>query len=64
MAPVALYAMVGSCILATKSTRASLPSLIPLIGRQRGLAEAETALLMSSFYPGVSEYSYDGATHC
>lgn len=52
-APVTtLYSMVGACILATKSVRATLPSLIPLIAQSQGLASAEAALLMSAFYPG------------
>ena len=41
--PMTLYSMLGSCILATKTVRASLPSLVPLIVSQRGLAESQAA---------------------
>ena len=47
-----LYGMMGSCILVTKSTRATLPSLLPLLCRAEGFGDAQQALLMSAFYPG------------
>lgn len=52
MAAVLLYSMMGSCIILTKSIRATLPSLVPLIAKQQNLLESQQALLMSSFFPG------------
>ena len=41
--PLTLYTMLGSCILVTKSVRATLPSLVPLIAQSQGLAESQAA---------------------
>lgn len=41
--PIPLYSMLGACIVATKTVRASLPSLVPLIATSRGLAPSQAA---------------------
>ena len=41
--PITLYSTLGACIIATKTVRASLPSLVPLIVQSHGLAQSQAA---------------------
>jgi|EP01046_Picozoa_sp_COSAG06_P038051 hypothetical protein len=53
MAParVAMWGLLGSTSLSFMLTRLSLPQLIPLIAAELALTDAQTGLLLGSFFP-------------